>query len=229
LFALFAAPPNRDLEWIESGVEGCSRFLSRVWRTFHNIRDRLPPLGAESSTTDDPEARALRGKTHRTIVRVTDGLGPRMSLNTAVAAIMELTNAASSAVDKVANVDSDDNGAGGEALFALRECFEVTARLLAPFAPHFAEELWERLGHSGFVALAPWPQPDPAFLIDEQAIVVVQVNGKLRARLSLERGADEATALAAARSEPNVAPHVDRKTVVRVVWVPDRLLNLVVR
>ena len=150
----------------------------------------------------------------------------RQSVGPVVAhhAVVTVANAASSAVDNVAN---DDKGAGAEALFALRECFEVTACLLAPFAPHFAEELWERLGHSGFVALAPWPQADPAFLIDEQAIVVVQVNGKLRARLSLERGADEATALAAARSEPNVAPHVDRKTVVRVVWVPDRLLNLV--
>jgi len=219
LFSLFAAPPERDLEWTESGVEGCSRFLSRVWRVFHKARPRLPPPGTAVPDLEDPEALALRRKTHRTIARVTDGLGPRMGLNTAVAAIMELIHAAAPLADRE---DRDPASAA-----ALGECFEVTARLLSPFAPHFAEELWERLGGRGFATLAPWPVADPELLVEEQVTIVVQVNGKLRARLRLDRGAAQSAAIAAARDEPNVAPHLGGKTLARVVWVPDRLLNLV--
>jgi leucyl-tRNA synthetase len=219
LFALFAAPPERDLEWTESGVEGCARFLSRVWRVFQTARPRLPAPGAPVPAIEDPEALALRRKTHRTIVRVTDGLGPRMSLNTAVAAIMELIHAAT----PLAEGERIDAAATA----ALGECFEVTARLLAPLAPHFAEELWEQLGGAPFVALAPWPAPEAELLVEEQVTIVVQVNGRLRAKLRLDRGAEESVALSAARNEPHVASHLDGKRLSRVVWVPDRLLNLV--
>jgi leucyl-tRNA synthetase len=222
LFALFAAPPERDLEWSEAGVEGCWRFLSRVWRTFEKIRPRLPRAGdGAAADAAAGDALALRRKTHQTIRKVTDDLGPRMRLNTAVAAIMELINVAVPLVDRQ-DLDATE-------LAALGEGFDTLARLLAPFAPHFAEELWEALGHEGFAARAPWPEPDPAMLVEERVTVVVQVNGKLRGRLSLDRGADEAAAIEAARADANVAAHLEGKTLGRVVWVPDRLLNLVVK
>ena len=117
---------------------------------------------------------------------------------------------------------------GSASWWAVREAFEVLARLLVPFAPHFAEELWEGLGGTGFASTASWPMPDPALLVEDQVTVSVQVSGKMRGRIILERGTTEEVALAAAQAEPRVAAHLDGKTLRRVIWVPDRLLNLVV-
>jgi len=221
LFSLFAAPPERDLDWSESGVEGCYRFLSRVWRTYAKAAVRFPPQGAPPPPEAlEGEARALRRKTHRTIVRVTDDLGPRMHLNTAVAAIMELINATVP--------HAEDPAAAPAVNWALREAFEVLAKILSPFAPHFAEELHESLGGTGFVAAASWPAADAEVLAEDDSVVVVQVNGKLRGRVTLPKGASEERALAIARADANVAAHLDGKTVRRVVYVPDKLLNLVV-
>jgi leucyl-tRNA synthetase len=151
---------------------------------------------------------------------VTDDLGPKMRLNTAVAAIMELNNAVVAAVD--------GPGPGAALGWALREAFEAMARLLAPFAPHVAEELWESLGHAGLVAVAAWPAADPGLLEDVAATVVVQVNGKLRGSLTLARGVSQEQALAAARGDARIAAHLAGKELRRVVYVADKLLNLVV-
>ena len=222
LFSLFAAPPERDLEWSDSGVEGCFRFLTRVWRTFQKTRARLPERGtAAPDGSGDPDVAALRRKTHQTIRRVTDDLGPRMHLNTAVSAIMELVNAVAPLADR--------EEAGAAVAWAEREAFEVMARLLAPLAPHFAEELWDALGGDGFVIEATWPEADAALLVEEQVTVVVQVNGKLRGRLTLERGASEAQALESARGDDRVAAYLEGKTMRRVIYVPDKILNLVVQ
>jgi leucyl-tRNA synthetase len=221
LFMLFAAPPERDLEWSEAGVEGCFRFLSRVWRTFQKARDVLRQAGdSDTAGALGEEAAALRRKTHKTIRRVTDDLGPRMHLNTAVAAIMELINAMAPLADR-GELEPDCRA-------CLREAFEVLARLLVPFAPHFAEELWEGLGGSGLAVRAAWPEADPAWLIEDEVTLVVQVNGKLRSRLTLPRGASETDALSACRGDAKVAAHLEGRKLVRVVYVPDRLLNLVV-
>jgi len=220
LFSLFAAPPERDLEWSEAGVEGCYRFLARVWRTFAQLRERLAAAGSPSPAGPDEESEALRRKTHQTIARVSDDLGPRMHFNTAVSAIMELINTLVPCADR--------ERLSPAMAWAGREAFEALARLLSPFAPHFAEELWEALGGEGFVADAAWPEADPALLVAEEVTIVVQVNGKLRARVSLPRGAGQEQALAAARAEERVDAHLAGKTLRRVIHVPDRLLNLVV-
>ena len=220
LFSLFAAPPERDLEWSDAGIEGCFRFLGRLWRSFERVLPQLPKAGSPvPADADDGEARALRRKTHQTVRRVTDDLGPRMHLNTPVAAVMELLNQAAPLVQKEAPTS-------GEA-WALREAFEVIARVLAPFSPHIAEELWEALGHAPFVAQAAWPASDPAVLEDDTALLVVQVNGKVRGKLAVPKGLDEQAALAAARADRNVAAHLDGKAVRKTVYVPDRLLNVV--
>ncbi len=221
LFALFAAPPERDLDWNEAGVEGCSRFVGKVWRAFHRVRERLPAPGipAPAVALDGP-ALELRRKTHRTIKKVTEDLGERMHLNTAVSSIMELNNALTPLADSEAS--------GPAELWAVAEAIDALIRLLAPFAPHLAEELWHARGGSGFVALAPWPDASPDLLVSDTVAVVVQVNGKLRGQLTLAVGTGQEEALAAARADPRVAAHIDGKRLVRVVHVPDRLLNLVV-
>jgi len=221
LFCLFAAPPEKGLDWSESGVEGCYRFLKRVWRTFARAQGRLPdkgvvaPEGAASG-----EALALRRKTHETIVRVTNDLSRRMRMNTAVAAIMELINAV------VPLVDRDE--ADGAIDWSLREAFEVLAKVLAPFAPHFSEELWSQLGGEGLVSLGAWPDADPKLLERDEVTLVVQINGKLRGRIQVPRGYSQDEAMDLARQEERVAQNLEGRTIRRVIHVPDRLLNLVV-
>jgi len=220
LFSLFAAPPERDLEWSEAGVEGCFRFLGRLYRAFERARPMLPPVGqtppAEAGTGS---ALALRRKTHHTIRRVTDDLGPRMHLNTPVAAIMELLNLATPLIQ----ADAMD---AGEA-WAVREAFETIALILCPFAPHMAEELWEALGFPPFVAEARWPSVDPAMLTQDEVLLVVQVNGKVRGKLTVPAGMSEGDAIVAARADDKVAAHLGDRPILKTVFVPDRLLNVV--
>jgi leucyl-tRNA synthetase len=228
LFALFAAPPERDLEWSDQGVEGCYRFLQRLWRLVERALPILPPAADDGGAGDEatpamppPErALALRRLTHRTRRRVGQDLGERLHLNTAIAAIMELANGVSEFLDEGAEAPAERT--------AVREALESATLLLSPFAPHVAEELWHRLGRRTLVARESWPQPDEALLIEDEVLVVVQVNGRLRGRLLLSRGADESAALAAARADESIRRHLDGKSIRKSVYVPDRLLNLVV-
>jgi leucyl-tRNA synthetase len=191
---------------------------------FERVRAALAaPAAAAPAGVAGDAAVALRRKTHRTIQRVTDDIDKRMHFNTAVSAIMELTNACAECAgpeDGPADLDADRGQ-------ALREAFHVLARLLAPFAPHFAEELWETLGGSGFVSVAAWPVAEAALLREDHVTIVVQVSGKVRGQLALPRGVSQDDALAAARQLERVAAQLDGKTVRRVVWVPDKLLNVV--
>jgi len=219
-FSLFAAPPERDLEWSEAGVEGCFRFLGRLFRMFEKARPWLPPAGTPPPpSAGSGAALALRRKTHHTIRRVTDDLGPRMHLNTPVAAIMELLNLATPLVQ------AEAPGAG-EA-FAVREAFETIARIVCPFAPHIAEELWEGLGFPPFVATTAWPSAEAALLMHDEVLLVVQVNGKVRGKLTVPAGTSEDEALAAARADARVAAYLDGQAIRKTVFVPDRLLNVV--
>jgi leucyl-tRNA synthetase len=220
LFSLFAAPPERDLEWSAAGVEGCFRFLGRLWRTFEKAKPSLPPAGTPPPpAAGSGEALALRRKTHQTIRRVTDDLGPRMHLNTPVAAIMELLNLATPLVSA--------ESIGEDEAWAVREAFEVIARIASPFAPHIAEELWEGLGFPPFVATTAWPSADEALLVQDQVLLVVQINGRVRGKLTIPAGTTEANALDAARSDSKVAAYLNGHAIRKIVFVPDRLLNVV--
>jgi leucyl-tRNA synthetase len=220
LFSLFAAPPERDLEWSEAGVEGCFRFLSRLFRAFEAARRSLPAAGCpKPASAGTGEALALRRKTHHTIRRVTDDLGPRMHLNTPVAAVMELLNLATPIVQ---------SGSMGEGeAWAVREAFETIARLISPFAPHIAEELWEGLGFPAFVATAAWPSAEPAMLALDEVPLVVQVNGKVRGKLTLPAGLSELDVIAAARADSKLSAYLNGRGIKKTVFVPDRLLNVV--
>ena len=224
LFSLFAAPPDRGLDWNEAGVEGCHRFLKRLARTVDRVLPLLPGAAEpEPPTACAGEVLALRRKTHQTISKVTFNLGPRMHLNIPVSAIMELVNVVNPLTERLEDASRSDGLS-----WAVRECFETVALLLTPFAPHFAEEIWHRLGNDGFVSDAHWPSARAELLVEDEVTVVVQVNGKLRDRLNLARGADQDSALAAARNSAAVARHLEDKPLRKIIYVPDKLLNLVV-
>jgi leucyl-tRNA synthetase len=213
LFCLFAAPPERDLDWSDQGVEGMSRFLGRLWRLVHGLVPRLAPVGMrETSAGADQDLHRL---VHRTIRRVTDDLGERLHFNTAIAAVMELVTGIGAAAEQASPA-------------GLREAVDTTLLLLAPFVPHVASELWEASGHTDALDAAAWPTVDPAALVQETVELPVQVNGKVRARVTVPAEASEADALAAALADPRVQAHVAGKALRKQVVVPGRLVSLVV-
>ena len=229
LFVLFAAPPERDLDWNEDGVEGLSRFTKRIWRLIDTHADAVRQPGAgEADALGSLQGAALdlRRKAHTTLRRVSDDVERRIHLNTAIAAIMELVNAL------YAFRPPDE--AEGRPLqpadrAALREALEILMACLAPFAPHLAEEGWSRLGHDDLLARHRWPEPDAAMLVEQEVTVVVQVNGKVRGRITVPQGSDEARVVEALKGDDHLRAAVfpDGDAPARMVYVPDRILNVV--
>jgi len=247
LFSLFAAPPEKDLEWNEHGVEGASRFLNRVWRF---VDTHLPELqsangggtsveqrdvaltrsggavggGASPPPTKTEQGRAFRRVIHTTIKRVTDDIEREFHFNTAVSAIMELINAL-----HAFEASSQDAMPAGERTALLREAVETALLLLGPFCPHITEELWRRLGHTESLFARPWPAADPTALTRKEVTVVVQVDGRVRGRVTVEVDAPEASVRARALADDKVRPWVQARALERVVVVPNRLVNIVTR
>ena len=235
LFSLFAAPPEKDLDWNDRGVEGASRFLNRVWRFVISHADEIvghpqAPGGSNgvvSPSLDLSEAgRGFRRIIHETIARVTDDLDHDFHFNTAISAIMELTNALY-AFEPVATAAAGVPPAERERL--LREAVEALTLLLGPFCPHIAEELWTRLGHLDSVFTRAWPTADPAALVKQAVTVVVQVDGKVRGRLVVDMNAGEEIVQEQALADEKVQPWLRGRRVERVVVVPNRLVNVVTR
>lgn len=215
LFILFAAPPDRDLEWSDSGVEGSYRFLNRVWRVVgehkHIFEDR-----PQAVPDVDKESKALNRTLHYTIKKVTEDVGTRYNFNTAISAIMELVNAVQS------YPQTADRG-------TLADAIEHIVLLLAPFTPHIAEELWQQIGHKDSVHEQAWPTFDEAALALDEVELAVQVNGKVRDKLTVPAGADnkEVEEMALARSK--VQQQLNGKTVHKVIVVPKKLVNIVAK
>jgi leucyl-tRNA synthetase len=218
LFSLFASPPERDLDWSDQGVEGSYRFLNRVWKLVFDLAPLVRDAGSVDVSGIDVEAAALRRTTHKTIRKVTDDIEERFHFNTAIAAVMELVNALASFDGK------QDPGCAA----VLKEAVESVVLLLAPFVPHVAEELWEGLGHAGGIGTASWPVWDEAALVEDEVTIVVQVNGKLRGKVSVAAGAGEDEVRAAALADVKVLAHTEGKTVRKIIYVPGKLLNIVV-
>ncbi len=214
LFSLFAAPPEKDLEWNEQGVEGCYRFISRVWRAVHDNLELVQ--GVAEVETAEGAARDLRRITHRTIKKVTEDIDGRFHFNTAISAVMELVNAIYSFDQK------------SEHPAVLREALEITVRLLSPFVPHVAEELWSCLGFEQNIESFGWPSWDPAALVEDEISIVVQVNGKVRGKVVVAADAVDSVISEAALAENNVSRAIADKTVRKVIIVPGRLVNIVV-
>jgi leucyl-tRNA synthetase len=233
LFSLFAAPPEKDLEWSDEGVQGSFRFLTRVWRL---VVDRAAWIRAvrnlpwNGGGTPD-EVRALRRVTHQTIARVTRDLEDAFHFNTALAALMELLNALSKFQEELG---ADPPRAADlalprrEAILAFAEGVSTLLTMLAPFAPHLAEELWEMLDHRESIFRRPWPVADPALARAETVEVVVQVNGKVRSRQHVPRGTAEDCLRELALTDPRIQPWTGGKAVRKVIVIPDKLVNIVV-
>jgi len=218
LFSLFAAPPEKDLDWSDQGVEGSYRFLNRVWKLVSELAPAVLGAGAVVPASLSAEGVKLRRVVHKTIRKVTEDIEERFHFNTAIAAIMELVNAISASEAK------NDPACAP----VLREALESVVLLLAPFVPHAAEELWEGLGHGGGVDAASWPVHDPAAVVEEELTIVVQVNGKLRGKVTVAAGAGEEEVREAALADDKVKVHVEGKAVRKIIYVPGKLLNIVV-
>jgi leucyl-tRNA synthetase len=225
LFSLFAAPPEKDLEWSDDGVQGAFRFLQRVWRLVEeragvilSARGAAWPAGELAE-----EVRGLRRTTHQSIAKVTRDLEDSFHFNTALAALMELQNALVRFQERLPAGPAAD-----PRVLAFAEGVTALLTMLAPFAPHMAEELWEMLGHTASVFREPWPTADPALALEEQVEVVVQVNGKVRARVQVARGQAEGSLKTLALGEPRIAQWIAGRAVRKVVVIPDKLVNIVV-
>ena len=223
LFCLFAAPPERDFDWSDSGIEGSYRFLQRVWRLFEENRDRIVTIKACGATAADAvndEARALRRKEHLTVKKVSEDMQPeRSQFNTAISAVMELVNAMYLAREKMDRSEAENR------IFSSAMASVLT--LLAPFTPHLCDELWERMGHNGLLINESWPAWEDAALAQDTVTIALQVNGKLRGTLEAPAGADKAALEELARADANVLRHTDGLTIRKVIVVPGKLVNIV--
>jgi len=240
LYVMFVAPPEKEIEWTDAGLEGSFRFLARVWRLVDQLCDTVGGDGIPDPGELDLDAaeRALRRKTHETIRRVTQDLDVRIHLNTAVSGLMELVNELYAfcarpgcgllgrEVDDLDNVGTTVRQA---TISVLKEAIESLVLMLSPFAPHMAEELWERLQHADGVVAAGWPEYDEAVARAEQVVIPVQVNGKVRGRITVDADAAEGALREAALADPQVARHLEGKTVEKVVVAQGRLVSVVVR
>jgi leucyl-tRNA synthetase len=203
LWPPFLGPVDQDAEWHEQGMEGVVRFLHKLWRV---------TLQATDSASDPDAVTPLARKTHQTIARVTDDIGRRFVLNTPIAAVMELVNEIGRAPDDP----------------AARFAAETAVSLIQPYAPHIAEELWERLGYERLWE-HPWPQANPALLEEDTFELVVQVNGKVRDRLQVPADLPEEELVARAKESPKVQAHLNGGEIRQTIVVPRKLVNLVVR
>ncbi len=221
LFCLFAAPPERDLEWSDQGVEGAYRFLSRVWRLVAEYREELATANpVVSGDVTEAAIRELRRKTHQTIKKVTEDIAERFHFNTAISAVMELVN-------QLYQFDPRQIQ-NPQAWSALREAVEAVILLLAPMVPHLCEELWRELGGSGSIIQKPWPSFDPVIAEAEEAVIVIQVNGKLRGQLTVSARASAEEIQEQAMACEKVQPWISGKQIKKIITVPGKLINIVV-
>jgi leucyl-tRNA synthetase len=216
LFMMFASPPEQTLEWSDEGVQGASRFIRRLWSAvYEHVSQGLPPK--LDIATLSPIQRDLRRATHQALAKATDDIGRRRNFNTAIAAIMELLNAIGR---------FEDTSPQGRAV--RHEALQIAAIVLAPIIPHVCHALWQALGHQTALVDERWPETDEAALVQDAIEIVLQVNGKLRSRISLPVNADEATAREAALADEHVRKFVADKPVRKVIVVPGKLVNIVV-
>jgi len=218
LYTLFIAPPERDAEWDDRAVEGAFRFLNRVWKLFQELLGR-PDLGqgGEPEAQSEPD-KEIRRKTHQTIQKVTQDMTGGFKFNTAISAMMELLN-----------MLYDYKDSPGAKTPILREALTAMIRLMGPFTPHVAEEMWSRLGGGGDLFKGGWPNHDPALLKADVVEIAVQVGGKVRTRVQVPVGLNEAAIKELARSDEKVAKVVPYDQIQKVIWVKDKLANFILR
>ena len=227
MFVLFAGPPEKDKEWSDTGFEGASRYLQRIWRVAHKWQSRIVAASAESITQSDLQdhQRKLRRRVHQIIRSITENFEERLHLNTCISSLMELTNeiyAFDQAVEKSGGVSDSD-------VSVAREAFNALIPMLAPFAPHISEELWESFGHSQSLSRSQWPEFNAELARDEEIEVAIQVNGKLRSRIFASAGANDSELREAALADEKVKAALEGREVARIITVPGKLVNIVLK
>ena len=216
LFTMFAAPPEQTLEWSDEGVQGASRFIRRLWLAVHDHISQGKPQKLDVTALTPPQS-TVRRTIHQLLAKATDDIGRRRNFNTAIAAMMELLNAAGRFAD-----------ASPQGRAVRQEALEIVTLVLAPIIPHVCHVLWGELGRTTALIDERWPQPDEAALVQDTVEIVVQVNGKLRARISVAVSADEAAARDAALADEHVRRFIADKPLRRAIFVPGKLINLVI-
>jgi leucyl-tRNA synthetase len=216
LFMMFTAPPEQSLEWSDDGVLGSHRFLRRLWKAVHD-HVSAGPVTAEDFGALAAADKDLRRSAHQTLAKVKDDIGRRQVFNTAIAAVMELLNAI-----------GRHTGEGAAARAVRQEALEIAVMCLAPIVPHICHALWQSLGHAAPLYAERWREADPTALVQDLVEVVVQVNGKLRGKVSVAADADEATVREAAVANPDVAKVVADQPIKKFVYVRGKLANVVV-
>ena len=217
LFMMFASPAEMTLEWQESGVEGAKRFLGRVWNLVYEYSQN-PAKTALDVTALSADQKALRRDVHKTIAKVSDDIGRRQTFNTAIAAVMELMNKLTRAP-----LESEQDRA------VMAEALSAVVRMLYPITPHICFELWKALGNESNIDNAEWVKADEAAMVEDEKLIVVQVNGKVRGKVTVAADADEETVKTVAFADENVKKFTDNAQIVKVIYVPGKLLNVVVK
>ena len=218
LFILFAAPPTQDLEWSDSGLEGSHRFINKVYRLVNSFIEDCKNNTIGSLDNLNKEQKDLRYKTHQTLSKITDDMDRRHLFNTVIAALMELSNTLSKFKD-----------ISESSMAARQESINILLKTLSPIAPHLCHYLWQELGNTEAIINEPWPTVDESALEQDEVQIIVQVNGKLRAKLMLTANTDKATVETQALADENVAKFTTDKNVVKVIVVPNKLVNIVVK
>ena len=221
LFILFAAPPERDLEWSDAGVEGSFRFLNRVSRIVERFKDMINDAGALDQTAFTAEDKELRYVLHATIKKVTEDVGGRFNFNTAISAVMEFVNALYHYKEKAEEKDYNAP--------LIKEAIEALIILLAPFVPHITEELWRAIGRDGSVHQQRWPNYDASALVRDEAEIVVQINGKVKDKMVIPTESNREETEKAAMESAKIRQLIEGKQVMKVIVVPKKLVNIVVR
>ncbi|WP_112083716.1 leucine--tRNA ligase [Haemophilus influenzae] len=217
LFMMFASPAEMTLEWQESGVEGAKRFLGRVWNLVYQYQQN-PAKTSLDLTALSAEQKVLRREVHKTIAKVSDDIGRRQTFNTAIAAVMELMNKLTKA-----SLESDQDRA------VMAEALSAVVRMLYPITPHICFELWQALGNESAIDTAEWVKADEDAMVEDEKLIVVQVNGKVRGKVTVAADADEETVKTIAFADENVKKFVDNQHIVKVIYVVGKLLNVVVK
>ena len=217
LFMMFASPAEMTLEWQESGVEGAKRFLGRVWNLVYQYQQN-PAKTSLDLTALSAEQKALRREVHKTIAKVSDDIGRRQTFNTAIAAVMELMNKLTKA-----SLESDQDRA------VMAEALSAVVRMLYPITPHICFELWQALGNESNIDTAEWVKADETAMVEDEKLIVVQVNGKVRGKVTVPATSSEEEIKAAAKADPNVAKFLDGKEILKEIYIPLKMLNFVVK
>jgi leucyl-tRNA synthetase len=216
---LFAAPPEKDMDWSDQGIEGAFRFLKRLWRIVVDFKDNIKSATAKNENV--PQfMEDLKRKTHQTIQKVTEDIDQRFRFNTAIAAMMELVNEIYKIKDDVKQPQETS---------VVKEAIEALIVMLSPFVPHIADELWEMLGYDGMLLNHPWPAYDPSWAEKKMVTIAVQVNGKVRAKIPMLADSQELEVERIAMEDQNVKKFTEEGSVVKVIHVKNRIVNIIVK